>query len=452
MTRFRELTIPPTSEYRLSNARVPTAMLARPIAGAPLDTDGCALVDLLIAGGSIETIFPAGASADNALPVVDLRGNLVWPGLVDMHTHLDKGHIVDRTRNPDGSFTGARVATVADRGKYWTEEDVRRRMEFGLRCAYAHGVAAIRTHIDSYEGQSEISWKVFRDVRQAWHGKITLQAVSICPIDLFQGEPGVELADLVARSNGVLGGVTRAFNEDHTENMTDLDALLDRVFTLAAERSLDIDLHVDETGDPNATSLIHVADAIIRNRFKGKVVCGHCCSLSVQPEQLVRETLQRCADAGIAIVSLPIVNMYLQDRAAARTPRWRGVTLIHEMRAAGIEVVIAGDNCRDPFHAYGDHDMVDTFRQAVRIAHLDHPFGDVTGMIGPAPAGIMGVAPLGTVAAGAPARLILFNARTLNELVCRPQADRIVIKDGKRVDAELPDYAVLEEELGLAAE
>jgi cytosine/creatinine deaminase len=452
MTRFRELMIPSTSQYRLSNARVPTAMLARPIAGATLDDDGCTLLDLLVAGGSIEAILPAGAGAANAFPAVDLNGSLVWPGLVDMHTHLDKGHIVDRTKNPDGSFTGARLATMADRGKFWTQEDVRRRMEFGLRCAYAHGVAAIRTHIDSYEGQSEISWKVFRDVREAWRGKIALQAVSICPIDLLQGDPGAELADLVARSNGVLGGVTRAFNEDHTENMAGLDALLDRLFALAAERSLDIDLHVDETGDPEAASLIHVADAATRNKFKGKVVCGHCCSLSVQPEPLVRKTLQRCADAGIAIVSLPIVNMYLQDRAVARTPRWRGVTLIHEMRAAGIEVVIAGDNCRDPFHAYGDHDMVDTFRQAVRIAHLDHPFGGVARMIGPAPAGIMGVSPLGTIAAGAPARLILFNARTLNELVCRPQADRVVIKDGKRLDAELPDYATLAEELGLAAE
>lgn len=452
MTRFRELIIPAANEYRLRNARVPTTMLARPIVGVSLDDDGCALIDLTVAGGSIEAIFPAGAGAGDALPATDLNGRLVWPGLVDMHTHLDKGHIVDRTKNPDGSFTGARLATTADRSKYWTEGDVRRRMEFGLRCAYAHGVAAIRTHIDSYEGQSEISWKVFRDVREAWRGKIALQAVSICPIDLLQGESGVKLADLIARSGGVLGGVTRAFNEDHAENMADLDAMLDRLFALAAERSLDIDLHVDETGDPNAASLIHVADAAIRNKFKGRVVCGHCCSLSVQPDQLVQETLQRCADAGIAIVSLPIVNMYLQDRGAARTPRWRGITLIHEMRAAGIEVAVAGDNCRDPFHAYGDHDMVDTFRQAVRIAHLDHPFSDITRMIGPAPAGIIGVAPLGTIAVGAPARLIMFGARTLNELVCRPQADRVVVKDGKRLDAELPDYAELDDELGLAAE
>jgi cytosine deaminase len=35
---------------------------------------------------------------------------------------------------------------------------------------------------------------------------------------------------------------------------------------------------------------------------------------------------------------------------------------------------------------------------------------------------------LGTIAKGGPARLILFNARTLNELICRPQSDRLVIE------------------------
>jgi cytosine deaminase len=41
-------------------------------------------------------------------------------------------------------------------------------------------------------------------------------------------------------------------------------------------------------------------------------------------------------------------NMYLQERTPGRTPRWRGVTLLHELKDAGIEVSIASDNCRRP--------------------------------------------------------------------------------------------------------
>jgi len=46
----------------------------------------------------------------------------------------------------------------------------------------------------------------------------------------------------------------------------------------------------------------------------------------------------------------------------------------------------------------------------------------------------------GVLRAGGPARMILFNARSMNELVARPQSDRIVIRDGRRVHCEMPDY------------
>ncbi len=146
---------------------------------------------------------------------VDLRGGQVWPCLVELHTHLDKGHIWPRAANPDGSFMGAVTGTLADRAVNWSAADVERRFAFGLACAYAHGTAAIRTHIDSYETQAETSWAVFRTLRERWAGRIDLQAASIAPIDTFGTAFGVTLADLVARSGGILGCVTRLSGEDH---------------------------------------------------------------------------------------------------------------------------------------------------------------------------------------------------------------------------------------------
>ena len=65
------------------------------------------------------------------------------------------------------------------------KSDLRRRMEFGLRCAYAHGVSAIRSHIDTYHDTAERSWRVLREIREEWRGRIDLQAVALCPIDLM---------------------------------------------------------------------------------------------------------------------------------------------------------------------------------------------------------------------------------------------------------------------------
>ncbi len=136
--------------------------------------------------------------------------------------------------------------------------------------------------------------------------------------------------------------------------------------------------------------------------------------------------------------------MYLQDRVPERTPRWRGVTLLHELRAAGIPVAVASDNTRDPFYAYGDLDLVEVFREAVRIMHLDHPFGDWPRAAGTTPAAAMGLTDHGTIRVGTAADLILFRARGMSEWMSRPQADRIVLRAGQVLDAEPPDWRELD--------
>ena len=159
--------------------------------------------------------------------------------------------------------------------------------------------------------------------------------------------------------------------------------------------------------------------------------------------------MERVAEAGIAVVSLPMCNMYLQDRRAGRTPRWRGVTLIHELMAHDVPVAVASDNTRDPFYAYGDLDMVEVFREAVRIIHLDHPVSSWASLVARAPAAIIGRdADHGVIGAGRAADLVLFRARTWTELLARPQADRTVIRAGKAIDRTLPDYRELDDIVG----
>jgi cytosine deaminase len=415
-------------EICLGRAHVPACL-------TDLDAGGAELVslDIELRGGMVAALRPSGAMPEGA---IDLAGRMVLPGLVDMHTHLDKGHIWPRAPNPDGTFMGALETVQRDSRANWSAGDVRARMEFMLRCAYAHGTVAIRTHIDSMPPQGEISWPVLAELRQAWAGRIELQAVSLAMIEHYRGDAGPRLADLVATHGGVLGLVPLM--------QPGLAAELDRFLALAAERGLDVDCHVDETGDPASTALRHLAEAALRQRFAGRIVAGHCCSLATQPLDEMRRTLDLVARAGIAIVSLPMCNMYLQDRATGRTPRWRGVTVLHEARARGIEVAVASDNTRDPFYAYGDHDLVEVFREAVRIAHLDHPISDWIETVASAPADIMGLAGRGRLRAGAPADLVILEGRSWSEALSRPESRRTVLRGGKPIDSTPPAYAELD--------
>ncbi|MCM0022223.1 MAG: cytosine deaminase, partial [Tagaea sp.] len=347
-------------------------------------------------------------------------------------------------------FFGALTATMADRRAHWSADDIDARFDFGVRSAYARGLAAIRTHLDSFSPQAGISWPVFANLRDRWAGKVTLQASSIVSMDAFAGDEGVALADLVAKHGGQLGCVTRMAGEDHAGVPAGFDELMEKVFALAEERGLDLDLHVDETDDASARTLIRIARIALKRKFKGKILAGHCCSLAVQEDEAIAETVKLCAEAGIAAVSLPMCNMYLQGRAGGRTPRWRGVTTLHEMRAAGMKVAVGGDNVRDPFYAYGDHDMVETFVQAVRILQLDHPLDGWALAATATPADIMGLPKTGKIEKGAPADLIVFKARSWSEFLSRNQADRAVIRGGKAIDTTPPDFAELDARVGAA--
>ncbi|TGT90090.1 MULTISPECIES: cytosine deaminase [unclassified Mesorhizobium] len=428
--------IPASGPYHLTNVRLHASLT--PGFASVFDRDGFALADITVADGKISSIAAHAASKVPA-GAIDLGGRIVLPCFVDCHTHIDKGHIWSRKPNPDGSFMGALNATGADRAARWSAEDVARRMNFSLRSAYAHGTRALRTHIDSVAPQEEISWPEFETIREAWRGRIELQGACLLGIEGVRDRKWFDrLAKRVAAAKGVLGVVTYM--------VPDLEELLDHVFAQAIKHGLDLDFHADETNDVAAISLKKIAEAALWNGFEGKILVGHCCSLARQPDLEVLDTLDKVAKAGLAIVSLPMCNLYLQDRRSdGTTPRWRGVTLLHEMKARGIPVAVASDNTRDPFYAYGDLDMLEVYRMATRILHFDHPVADWPQAVTATPAKVMRLDGFGMLAAGGDADFILFKGRSWTELLSRPESDRIVVRAGRAIDRQLPDYAELDE-------
>jgi cytosine deaminase len=431
----------PAGPYVLKRARVLGRSLPEPV--GPLDIDGFALVDILVDEDVIAKIAPHGAVDFGETPEVAMTGRIVLPLFVDVHTHLDKGHIWRRKRNPVGDFPSALAATVEDRSANWSAADVAARMEFSLRCAYAHGTTAIRTHIDSVGPQTRISWPVLAEARERWRGRIDLQASPLFTIDqMANATHGADIeAMLDACGSGILGAALRM--------EPDLRDELSVLFKLAERKGWELDFHVDESSDPAARSLKVIADVAIERRFARPILVGHCCSLALQEDDERQRAIDAVARASLSVVSLPMCNMFLQDRQAGRTPRWRGVTALHELKRAGVNVMIASDNTRDPFYAYGDLDMMEIWREGVRILHLDYPFADWAPVVSAAPAEAMGL-DLGVLRPGGRADMILTRARDFPELLSRPQSDRIVVRNGEASRATLPDYAELDALKGLA--
>lgn len=341
-------------------------------------------------------------------------------------------------------------------------------MEFSLRCAYAYGTAAVRTHVVTTQAHAHWVWPIMAAARERWAGRVELQLVGmVAPLTAFApGGAGPELAKLVASHGGLLGGslsqltaataaggstslakeaLARQGSAHGGVRLATFDALLDAFFAAAVANDLDIDLHVDENGDDQADALLLTCQAAMRHGWAGRVTAGHCCALALLTPEARAATLDAAKAARITVVSLPTVNMYLQDRVAERTPRWRGVTLLHELRAAGVPVAVASDNTRDAFYAYGDLDMLDAFRQGVRIGHLDHPHGDWIAAVTSVPADAMRLPHVGRLTVGQPADMVLLRARSFNEMLARSQHDRRVLRAGVALQATVPEYEELDD-------
>lgn len=421
---------------QIISAKVPNLLLPTSYEGV-VDWEGITNCRIGVSDGKVVSVHPelgAGGSAD-----FDHRDSILLPGFLDSHTHLDKAHSWNRAPNRSGTFNEA-LQNLHDDKDHWTEEDVYQRANYSLACAYAYGTVALRTHVDTGLPWAERSYKALSKLKEEWAGRVELQMVSLAAVDGYSLDTGAALADLPVKYGAhAIGGMT-VMNPE-------LGSQLDRMMELAKERGVGLDFHVDENNLEPVNCLKAIAEAILRNEFPNTVVCGHCCNLAVKPLDQQLETLRLVKESGIKVVSLPMCNLYLQDRRVAgddiQTPYWRGVTLAHEFMELGVSFACASDNVRDSFYAYGDFDMLEVYRESVRIAHLDRKLQQSITVATSAPADLMDLAGqgYGTIAPGGPARFTVFDASSMSQLLSRPSVKRSLFRNDRIDEFELPAYS-----------
>ena len=386
--------------------------------------------DIEILNGSVVDINRARAAPESIA-----SGTLI-PCLVDAHVHIDKTYVVGEVGAADGDLSKA-IDLMSQHRAGWTALDITQRMERALQDAYQHGTRAMRTHLDWDGGTVPVALGVFESLRQQWRGRITLQCVSLTPLDKFDSpQAGQQIAAELARLNreGDVQAGEAALLGAFVYRNQDMRAKLQRVFDLACAHNLKLDFHVDEGLDIDAVGLRIIAELTIANRYQGKVTCGHCCSLAVQPLPEAQATLKLCQRAGIHLIALPTTNLYLQG-AWDSTPVERGITRLKEAMAHAIPASIATDNVADGFYPYGSYDLLASYALGVQMAHLS-PADVALATVTTHPALAMGLPWDGKIRVGCPADLVLLAATNPYELIDRLGQRRQVIRAGVALKAD----------------
>ncbi len=116
----------------------------------------------------------------------------------------------------------------------------------------------------------------------------------IFPQRSLLNNPGTEDLMLAALDAGgtVIGGVP------YTD--TDPKGQIDRIFEIARERDIDIDLHLDFSASPEDMDLLYVCAQTEKYKWGGRVAIGHVTKLSAAPPDVFEACAKRLADAGVA--------------------------------------------------------------------------------------------------------------------------------------------------------
>ncbi|MBW4983918.1 amidohydrolase family protein [Mameliella sp. CS4] len=341
--------------------------------------------DIAIADGII-TAVESGITAE-AGEVIDASGKLVSQPFIDCHFHMDATLSYGRPRvNASGTLLEG-ISLWGELKQEQSREDIVERALDYCRQAVGKGVLAIRSHVDVTDPNFR-TVEALLEVREAVRDVLDLQLVAF-PQDGWYRAEGAEQQVIRALDAGVdvVGGIPH-FERTMGDGATSVRAACE----LAAERGLRVDLHCDESDDPLSRHIETLAAETIRCGLQGRVAGSHLTSMHSMDNYYVAKLLPLIAEARVAAIPNPLINITLQGRMDTY-PKRRGLTRVPELRAAGVTVAFGQDCVRDPWYPLGSGDMLDVAHMGLHVALMTAPDQMRTAfdMVTASPAAIMGL-------------------------------------------------------------
>jgi cytosine/creatinine deaminase len=388
-----------------------------------------ATVDIAVADGRIAAIEPH-ISGDGK--TVDAAQRFVSPGLVESHFHLDKSRILDRVAPlPDRRATDHMKRTSEVKHTF-TVEDVYARARGTLEQCVLNGVAHMRTHVEVDPNVGLRGYEAVERLAKDHAWAIDLQ---LC-VFLQEGwtdVPGAEANVVAALKRGaqVVGGAPR-YDADGPGQIR-------RIFALAKEFNVDVDIHLDGGHTTHDMAIFLVCDLTDQIGWGGRVAIGHGNKYSCLPPAELQALGRRLADSGVAVAVLPATDLFTSGRHLEHNVI-RGVADANALVAQGANCSISTNNVMNPFTPYGDCSLV-------RIANLyanvvqrgtEEDLSECFAMLTHRPARILRRSDYG-IAVGNPADFVVWNAITPAEVIATVAPPVMGFKRGRRVfTRELP--------------
>ncbi len=315
-------------------------------------------------GARIAAISAQQAPAEANDGDIDAASNLVVPPFIEPHIHLDATLTAGEPAwNMSGTlFEG--IERWGERKALVTHEDTKARAKKTIDMLVDHGIQHVRTHVDVTDPTLS-ALKSMIEVREETRHLIDLQIVAFPQegIESFKG--GRELmTEAIAMGADVVGGIPH-FENTRDQGVSSIKFLMD----LAERSGCMVDVHCDETDDPQSRFLEVLAEEARVREMGDRVTASHTTAMGSYDNAYCSKLFRLLKLSKINFVSCPTESIHLQGRFDTY-PKRRGLTRVAEIDRAGMNVCFGQDSIVDPWYPLGNGNILRILEAGLHICHM----------------------------------------------------------------------------------
>lgn len=366
---------------------------------------------------------------------IDIHGNLVSPGFVECHMHLDKAFTAEGGKvpkfNSEEEIAPPKLADkdqieqiYIDIGKSnyhaFSVENVKERAMKCAELAICNGITAIRTFVDINSDVGLTGFKGVMEAKKALKDMVYIQIVAF-PQYGYLADPPTE--DLIRKALK-LGADLCGGHAHDASGPLGVDKSIDITFDIAKEFDVDIDSHIGTYGNFGTYNLERFAWKALEGGLQGRVTASIASALGRAPKESVFSAIQWIKKANVKLVP---VYTFLQPRFPLK-----------QLLDAGITVGTGGDNTRDWFNPFGTTDILGAMMlsfcdQCKCNMRSNERMQQVFDMITYGGAKVLGIDKEYGLSPGKSADLVILEAPSPQWAIARQPRKLYTIKNGKVV-------------------